>query len=161
MWDLLQPGTEPVSLELAGGFFPTEQPEKPQGLEIINNFFCGVPYFHFPWALQIMKPSSEDSQASSHVDKSEVRLIFFFNWRIIALQNCVVFCQTSSWISHRYTYVPSLLTLPPISHPLQYHKVDTEPLSFMRHTANSRWLQTNYYSLAGNMLYLSGNFQYA
>ena len=24
----------------------------------------------------------------------------FFNWRIIALQNFVVFCQTSTWISH-------------------------------------------------------------
>ena len=41
---------------------------------------------------------------------------FFLNWRIIALQNFVVFCQTSTWISHRYTYIPSLLNLPPISH---------------------------------------------
>ena len=32
----------------------------------------------------------------------------FFNWRIIALQNCVGFCQTSTWISHRHTYVPAL-----------------------------------------------------
>ena len=29
----------------------------------------------------------------------------FFNWRIIALQNFVVFCQISTWISHRYTYI--------------------------------------------------------
>ena len=35
----------------------------------------------------------------------------FFSWRIIALQNFVVFCQASTWISHRYTYVPSLLNL--------------------------------------------------
>ena len=28
--------------------------------------------------------------------------VLFFNWRIIALQN-FVFCQTSTWISHRYT----------------------------------------------------------
>ena len=42
----------------------------------------------------------------------------FFNWRIIALQN-FVFCQTSTWISHRYTYIPSLLNLPPHPfHPL-------------------------------------------
>ena len=40
-----------------------------------------------------------------------------FNWRIIALQYCVGFCHTSTWISHRYTYVPSLLNLHPISHP--------------------------------------------
>ena len=37
---------------------------------------------------------------------------FFFNWRIIALQNFVVFCHTSR-ISHRYTHVPSLLDFPP------------------------------------------------
>ena len=43
---------------------------------------------------------------------------FIFNlfyWRIIALQSCVGFCHTSPWISHRYTYVPSLLNPPPIS----------------------------------------------
>ena len=34
-----------------------------------------------------------------------------------ALQN-FVFSQTSTWISHRYTYIPSLLNLPPISHPI-------------------------------------------
>ena len=33
----------------------------------------------------------------------------FFNWRIIALQYCVGLYHTSTWISHRYTYVPSLL----------------------------------------------------
>ena len=32
-------------------------------------------------------------------------LFFFFNWRIIALQNFAVFCQTSTWISHRYIYI--------------------------------------------------------
>jgi len=42
----------------------------------------------------------------------------FFNWRIIALQNFVVFCQTSSWISHRYTCMLSLLNLPPIFLPI-------------------------------------------
>ena len=34
---------------------------------------------------------------------------FIFNWRIISLQHCVGFCQTSKWIGHRYTNVPSLL----------------------------------------------------
>ena len=37
----------------------------------------------------------------------------FFNGRIIALQNFVVFCRTSTRISHRYTHVPSLLDLLP------------------------------------------------
>ena len=41
-----------------------------------------------------------------------------FNWRIIALQNFVVFCQISTWINHRYTYIPSLLNLPPMSLPM-------------------------------------------
>ena len=31
----------------------------------------------------------------------------FFYWTIIALQNFVVFCQTSTWINHRYAYIPS------------------------------------------------------
>ena len=41
-----------------------------------------------------------------------------FNWRIVALQYCVGFCHLSTWISHRYTYVSSLLNLPPTSEPL-------------------------------------------
>ena len=45
-------------------------------------------------------------------------LFFKFFWRIIALQNFVVFCQTSSWIYHRYTCIPSLLNIPPISCPI-------------------------------------------
>ena len=40
------------------------------------------------------------------------KIYLFFNWRIIALQNFVVFL-----ISHSYTYIPSLLNLPPISFP--------------------------------------------
>ena len=44
--------------------------------------------------------------------------LFIFNGRIIALQYWVGFCHTSTWISHRYTYVRSLLSLPPSpSHP--------------------------------------------
>ena len=43
--------------------------------------------------------------------------LFIFSWKIIALQYCVGFCHTSTWISRQYTYVPSLLNLPPTSHP--------------------------------------------
>ena len=42
-------------------------------------------------------------------------LLFIFYWRIIALQNFAVFCQSSTWISHRYTNITSLLNLPFIS----------------------------------------------
>ena len=51
----------------------------------------------------------------------------YFYWRIIALQN-FVFCQTSTWIIYRYTYIPSLLNLPSISLPIPTLQVDTEPL---------------------------------
>ena len=46
---------------------------------------------------------------------------FMFNWRIVTLQYGNDFCRTSAWISHRYTYVPSLLNLPFSSphHPLR------------------------------------------
>ena len=39
--------------------------------------------------------------------------LFIFNWRIIALWHYVGFCQRSTWISHRYTYVPSVSNLLP------------------------------------------------
>ena len=35
----------------------------------------------------------------------------FFYWRITALQNFGVFCQTAVWISHRYTYSWMALSL--------------------------------------------------
>ena len=39
-----------------------------------------------------------------------------FNWRIIVLQHFIGFCHTSMWVCHRYTYVLSLLNLPPTLH---------------------------------------------
>ena len=66
-----------------------------------------------------------------------VRIFFFiilFNWRIIALQCCVVnavfatlcFCYTTMQISHNYIYIPSFLSLPrtlPHLTPLGHHRV--------------------------------------
>ena len=37
---------------------------------------------------------------------------FIFNWKTISLQYCVGFCHISMWISHSYTYIPSLLNIP-------------------------------------------------
>ena len=62
------------------------------------------------------------SQTRDQTLKRQADSFFFFlcwiifNWTIIALRCCVGFCRTSTWISHRYTYVPSCL--PPASHPI-------------------------------------------
>ena len=54
---------------------------------------------------------------------SRILLLFHslkkFNWRIIALQCYVGFCYTTVQIRYKYTYIPSLLSLPPnsTSHP--------------------------------------------
>ena len=52
----------------------------------------------------------------------------YFYWRIIALQNFVVFCQASAWIPAIGIHInPSLLNLPPISCPIPPLWIDTEP----------------------------------
>ena len=40
--------------------------------------------------------------------------LFLFNWRKIALQCCVGFCHMTTRVSHNYTYIPSLWSLPPL-----------------------------------------------
>ena len=47
---------------------------------------------------------------------------FLLNWNIIALQSCGHFCCTALWISHMYTYIPSLPPLPPHPTPLGHHR---------------------------------------
>ena len=57
-----------------------------------------------------------------NIEPDVVTIFFkFFNWRIIASQNFVVFCHTSTRISHRYTHVPSLPSASP-SHPSACHR---------------------------------------
>ena len=54
--------------------------------------------------------------------------ILFFKWRIIALWSSVIFCQTSTRISHRYTHVPSLPNLPSVSLPIPRFWIVSQPL---------------------------------
>ena len=62
-----------------------------------------------------------------------------FNWRIIALQNRVGFCHVSTWVSHRYTYVASLLKLPLTpSHPSRLSQ--STGLNSLSHVVNFCWL---------------------
>ena len=71
---------------------------------------------------KILKVARENQQITYKRIPVMLGAVFFFNlffyWRVIALQNFVIFCQTSTWISHRYTFVPSLLNLPPFSLPI-------------------------------------------
>ena len=75
----------------------------------------------------------------------------FFYWRKIALQYFVGLYHTSTWISHRYTYVPSLLNPPsPSSNPSHFSKLSqNSELSSLYYTANTHLLSIFTY---GNVL---------
>ena len=68
---------------------------------------------------------------------------FIFNWRTITLQYCDGFCHTSmaETISHKYTYVPSLINLPPTSLSIHPSRL-SQSISFgsLCHITNSHWL---------------------
>ena len=48
------------------------------------------------------------------------------NQRITAIQYCVSFCHTRTWVSPKYTHVPALLTLPPTTAPRPHHPTHVE-----------------------------------
>ena len=70
------------------------------------------------WYLKAVTRCSGSERTSTIFAHDFLKNLFTFYWRIIVLQNFAVFCQISTWISHRYTYIPSLLNLPPISLPI-------------------------------------------
>jgi len=66
---------------------------------------------------------------------------FIFNRSVVALHYCVGFCHISTWIGHRYTYVPSPLNIPPpptSSHPSRFSQ--STSLSSLHHPGNPHWL---------------------
>ena len=70
---------------------------------------------------------------------------FFLFLFLIALQSRLGFCHTSPWISHRYTYVPSILNLLPPSHPIRPHRLSQSTgLSFLCYTATSHELSVSH-----------------
>ena len=79
-----------------------------------------------------------------YVQGRDFFFFLFFYWGIIALQNFVVFCQTSTWISHRYIYIYISLPFwtsfpsPSPSHPSRL--IQHPCLSFLRHTGKFHWL---------------------
>ena len=82
--------------------------------------------FHFHFQLISSEVLQTGSVLSSYpplpaVDES---LFLFLNRRMTSLQYCIGFCHTSVWISHKHTYVASLLHLPPtISQVVTEHQV--------------------------------------
>jgi len=62
----------------------------------------------------------------SHAYLFNILTFLIFNWRIM-LYNCVGFFHITTWISQRYTKVPSLLNLLPASHHIPPLLIVTEP----------------------------------
>ena len=72
---------------------------------------------------------------------------YVFNWRIIALQHCVGFCETSRWISHEHMYVfSSWASLPPPPRPLLI------PLGCQRAWSWAPWVLQ--WILTGDLFYM-------
>ena len=86
-------------------------------------------------------PSLKSVRPQKHIvvhQPATVVVVVVFNWRVIALQNFALFCQTSKWINHRYTSISSLLKLPRISLPIPHCR-----LSIFHGTSHSIYTKSN------------------
>ena len=84
----------------------------------------------------------------SHIKYVFLFFLIIFNWRIIVVQYCVGFYQTSTCISCRSTHAACHLNIPPPSHPSQPSL--SPNLSSLNHTGNSHWL-----SISHTVMYIS------
>ena len=73
--------------------------------------------------------------------------MFFFNWKIIALRRCVSFWYTTMWISYKYTYIHSLLSIPP-----ELHLSSLVPLNEVHFFRNVQGLCSNFMSVVKYLL---------
>ena len=85
-----------------------------------SHLFKNFPQFVVIHTVKGLCCRSTKSKAVAHSPLKVFSVLILFkklNWRIIALQCCVGFCHTATWISHNYTYVPFFLNLPLTPYP--------------------------------------------
>ena len=110
------------------GFFIASGPSNPWLCEdlLLYLFWLSDRPLHSPGLPGLQPHRCFTSVLSNHL-LTLLLFFFFFNWRIVALQYCVGCCHISTWISRRYTYVPSLFNFPPTSHSIPSFYVVTGP----------------------------------
>ena len=88
------------------------------------------------WTRWIIKNHLELSHGITVEIPIAIRFTLYY-WKIIALQYCVSFCHISTWISYRYTYVPSLLNPLPSASSFHHSRLSrSNGLSSLCHIAN-------------------------
>lgn len=122
IWEVIQTDSKPALLDS-----PMWKLKDLRGGTVVKNLLATQEMRETsPGGLQSMGVARSWTWLNTHTYK-KTKIFFFvfiFIWRIIALQ-CVDLCHTTTWISHKCTYVPSLmnLLLPPDSTPLVCHRV--------------------------------------
>ena len=87
-------------------FFPQPVPQWVSTAKWVNWIQCW-------WASGLFPVFALISQCFfEHSCQCFLFLKFIFNWRIIVLQCCIGFCHTTTCISYKNTYIPSLLSCP-------------------------------------------------
>ena len=113
-----------------------EPPQAPLSTE-----FSRQEYWSCHTLLQGIFPTQGSNLCLLHFRQiSFLKKLIYFNWRLITLQYCGVFCHTLTWISHGCTYVlhPEPRShLPP--HPIPLGCPSALALSGLFHASNLDW----------------------